>query len=61
MKILKGLLVWPLLMVFRLFHIGDLTPEEVARRRLSYTIGVKLLQAQQAHAAHLESKKEQQV
>jgi hypothetical protein len=30
MKLLKGLLVWPLLMVMRLFHLGErkITPEE---------------------------------
>jgi hypothetical protein len=61
MRLLLGLLVWPLLMVFRFFHIGDLTPEEIARRRLSYTIGAKLLVAQRAHAAHLDSKDDKQV
>jgi hypothetical protein len=55
MKKLKGLLCWPLLMVFRFFHIGDLTPEEIARRRLSYTIAFKLLKAQRAHAAAIEA------
>lgn len=33
MKLLKGLLVWPLLWFMRKFHIGDLSPEEITRRQ----------------------------
>jgi hypothetical protein len=65
---MKRILIWlslpiwlPVLLLMRLFHIGDLTQEEIARRRQSYTIAFQLLKAQRAHAAAIESKKEQQV
>jgi hypothetical protein len=62
---MKRILIWllipvwlPVLLAMRLFKLGDLTQADVARRRLSYTIGASLLKAQQAHARVLDEKQD---
>jgi hypothetical protein len=51
--ILLLLPIWlPVLVLMRLFHIGDLSKEEIARRRFAAQIGSRLVKARKLEFEH---------